>query len=142
MARYVDFIDESGNNNLLTLKDIKRTQPYPRWMMINQTANIDLAGSDLTVSGFRLLHFYLGVADYEGIINMPPAEVRERLKEIGMDWQQSYFYRIQKQLAEKGLIVAFRKWGNTVVWRINPEIGWKGKVRNLQSYRRKGKPTA
>ncbi|WP_206818602.1 helix-turn-helix domain-containing protein, partial [Chroococcus sp. FPU101] len=47
-------------------------------------------------------------------------------------------YRISKAfklLTEKGIVLSGPKAGRSFAYRLNPDYGWKGKVKNLNEYR-------
>ncbi|MCX7114078.1 MAG: hypothetical protein NTX45_29205 [Proteobacteria bacterium] len=71
-----------------------------------------------------------GDVDFEDYIHVAQTEIAEAL-----DLQKSHVSRAVKVLCGKQIILKGPKTGRIITYRLNPEHGWKGKVRNMNAAR-------
>lgn len=84
----------------------------------------------LTLEARRVFDVMLARLSYENNIYLPGVEIAEVL---GVTPQQ--VSRGTRLLVEQGYIIRGPKLGRTHTYRLNSEIAWKGKVRNLAKQR-------
>ena len=101
------------------------------WFMAFQEAFIHLA-KDREITGEirRVLDYFFGKLDFENYIHVAQTEIAEAL-----DLQKSHVSRAVKVLCDKQIILKGPKTGRIITYRLNPEYGWKGKVKNMNAAR-------
>ncbi|MGB5592710.1 MAG: helix-turn-helix domain-containing protein [Crocosphaera sp.] len=110
-----------------------KQNPYSKgWVMNNQEA-LELLATDkeLTGENYRVLLILLSKLDFENWIQITQTEISEKL-----DMKKQNVSRAILLLEEKKIILRGPKIGRTYAFRLNPYYGWKGKVKNLNEYRR------
>ncbi len=110
----------------------KKENPYSRgWIMNSQEAAI-LVAKDRDIKGetHRVLWFLIGILDFENWIQLSATEMG---KELNMHRQD--ISKAIKVLERKEIILRGSKIGRSYSFMLNPEFGWKGKVKNLEKYR-------
>lgn len=107
--------------------------PYATgWIMNSQEALRYLAkDKELTGETYRVFLYLLSTLDFENWIEVPMMKIAEEL-----DIPRQAVGRSIKTLERKEIIQRGEKIGRTYVFRLNPFYAWKGKVRNLDDYRR------
>ncbi len=111
----------------------RKRNPYGKgWIMNNQEAAILLA-KDKGIKGetHRVLWFIIGILNFENWIQISITEIAQEL-----NLKQPAVSRAMKVLEEKGIILRGPKVGRSYAFMLNPEFGWKGKVKNLDDYRK------
>ena len=110
-----------------------KKNPYSKgWIMNSQEALEVLAtDEDLTKEAFRILMFLLARLDFENWIQITQIEIAERL-----NIKKPNVSRGISLLESKGILLRGPKVGRSYAFRLNPYFGWKGKVKNLDDYRR------
>ena len=110
----------------------KRT-PYGKgWVMNSQDAMVALAkDKDIKGETHRVLWFIGGILDFENWVQLSITEIAQEL-----DLKQPHVSRAMKVLEEKEIILRGPKVGRSYAFMLNPEFGWKGKVKNLDDYRK------
>ncbi len=112
---------------------VKRNPYSTGWIMNSQQALEVLAiDKDLTKEAFRILMFLLSRLDFENWIQITQKEISETL-----DIKKQNVSRGIYLLESKEIIFRGPKVGKSYAFRLNPNFGWKGKVTNLNDYRRK-----
>jgi hypothetical protein len=113
---------------------ILKTQGLPDpiyWFKAYQEAFINIAiDRDITLEARRVLDYFFSKLDFENYIHVAQTEIAETL-----DLQKSHVSRAVKVLCDKQIILKGPKTGRTITYRLNPEYGWKGKVRNMNAAR-------
>jgi Crp-like helix-turn-helix protein len=106
----------------------KVRSPYGRrWMAMNQDFLLEFAARDDVHGEVLKVFVYLnGRLDFDNLIQVPQVEIAEALK-----MQRQSVHRAIKQLEEMGVILRGPKVGRSSSWRLNPNAGWKGKVKEL-----------
>lgn len=97
------------------------------FFMSNQLALLELArDKDLGMEALRVLIYLCGRLDFENYIQLEQKEISE---DLGM--LKPNVSRAMKLLEDKGIIVRGPRAGKSYVWHLNPNFGWKGKVKNF-----------
>ncbi len=111
----------------------RKKNPYGNgWVMNSQEAMLSLAkDKDITGETHRVLWFIGGILDFENWVQIPITEIAQEL-----NLKRPNVSRAIKMLEEKGIILRGPKLGRSFAFMLNPEFGWKGKVKNLDDYRR------
>lgn len=111
-----------------------KRNPYGNgWVMNSQEALTELAkDKDLKGETFRVLLYLLGRLDFENWLLVQGSEICEAL-----DMKRQNVSKSIVLLEEKGILIRNeKKIGRSYAFRLNPYYGWKGKVKNLEDYRR------
>jgi len=111
----------------------RKRNPYGKgWVMNSQEAMVALAkDKDIKGETHRVLWFIGGILDFENWVQLSITEIGNEL-----DLKQQAVSRAMKVLEEKQIILRGPKVGRSYAFMLNPEFGWKGKVKNLDDYRR------
>ena len=111
-----------------------KQNPYSTGWVMNSQEALELLASDkdLTKESLRVLMFLMARLDFENWIQITQKEISEKL---GI--KKSNISKAVLLLEEKGIISRGPKLGRSSAFRLNPYFGWKGKVKNLEEYRRK-----
>ena len=112
----------------------RKRNPYGNgWVMNSQDAMIALAkDKDIKGETHRVLWFIGGILDFENWVQLSITEIAQEL-----DLKQPAVSRAMKVLEDKEIILRGPKVGRSYAFMLNPEFGWKGKVKNLDDYRKK-----
>ena len=112
----------------------RKRNPYRKgWVMNSQEAMISVAkDKDIKGETHRVLWFISGILDFENWIQLSATEIA---KELGM--HRPDVSKAIKVLETKEIILRGPKVGRSYAFMLNPEFGWKGKVKNLNEYRKK-----
>lgn len=111
----------------------RKNNPYSKgWVMNSQEAMVILA-KDKEIKGeaHRVLWFIGGILDFENWVQLSVSEIAEEL-----ELKQPNVSRAIKLLEKKEIIIRGPKVGRCYAFMLNPEFGWKGKVKNLDEYRK------
>jgi DNA-binding MarR family transcriptional regulator len=134
MQRHLDQVDRKTGEILegVVVYIAHRPKVKERWMMSFQDGIIEIA-KDLNTNKemLRVFLYLYGSLDFENFIYQTQKSIAE---ELGM--QRSHVSRAFKLLREKQIILESPKIGNARCYRLNPNYGWKGKVKNLEEVRR------
>lgn len=111
---------------------LKRNPYAGGWIMNSQEA-LEILASDKDLKGetYRVLLFLLSRLDFENWIQITQTEIAEKL---GMHKQD--VNKAIKLLEKKEIVLKGKKIGRSYAFRLNPYFGWKGKVKNLDNYRK------
>ena len=111
-----------------------KQNPYSTGWMMNSQDSLELLASDrdLTKESLRVLMFLMARLDFENWIYITQKEIAEIL---GLKKQN--ISKAISLLEEKNIILKGPKLGRSSAFRLNPYFGWKGKVKNLNEYRKK-----
>lgn len=82
---------------------------------------------DLTQIDFRVLLFLLSRMDYDNFIRLTQQNIADLLKMKQQQISKSIIKLVSKKILEK------EKVGTSNFYRLNPEIGWKGKPEKLNN---------
>jgi MarR family len=108
---------------------VKVQSPYGRrWVGMNQHFLEEFAArEDVHGETFRVFIYLNARLDFDNLINVPQKEIAKAL-----NMQQPNVSRAIKKLEELGIILRGPKIGKIAAWRLNPNAGWKGKVKDLR----------
>jgi DNA-binding MarR family transcriptional regulator len=111
----------------------RKKNPYSKgWVMNSQEAMVILAkDKDIKGEAHRVLWFIGGILDFENWVQLSVSEIAEEL-----ELKQPNVSRAIKLLEKKEIIIRGPKVGRCYAFMLNPEFGWKGKVKNLDEYRK------
>ena len=111
----------------------RKRDPYGKgWVMNSQEAMVAVAkDKDIKGETHRVLWFIGGILDFENWVQLSITEIGNEL-----DLKQQAVSRAIKVLEEKQIILRGPKVGRSYAFMLNPEFGWKGKVKNLDDYRK------
>ena len=111
----------------------RKRNPYGKgWLMTSHEALVILAkDKEITGETYRVLFLVCARLDFENWVQIPITEIAQEL-----ELKQPNVSRAIKVLEEKEIILRGPKVGRSYVFMLNPEFGWKGKVKNLDNYRR------
>jgi DNA-binding transcriptional regulator GbsR (MarR family) len=110
----------------------RKRNPYGKgWVMNSQDAAILLAkDKDIKGETHRVLWLIIGILDFENWVQISATEIGKEL-----NLKQQSVSRAMKVLEDKQIILRGPKVGRSYAFMLNPEFGWKGKVKNLDDYR-------
>ena len=111
----------------------RKRNPYIKgWVMNSQEAMVALAkDKDIKGETHRVLWFIGGILDFENWVQLSITEIGNEL-----DLKQQSVSRAMKVLEQKEIILRGPKVGRSYAFMLNPDFGWKGKVKNLDDYRK------
>lgn len=120
-------------DGVVVICGLKRN-PYSGGWVMNAQEALEILAVDRDLKGetYRVLLFLLSRLDFENWIQVPQVEIAEKLQMHKQDVNKA-----MKLLESKGIILKGPKAGRSYAFRLNPHYGWKGKVKNLDEYRRK-----
>ena len=99
---------------------------------MRQALELLATDKDLTGENYRVLLLLLSRLDFENWIQVTQSEISKKL-----NMKKQNVSRAMLTLEEKQIVFRGPKIGRTYSFRLNPDYGWKGKVANLNDYRRK-----
>ena len=100
--------------------------------MAFQDGLIEIAkDGELTLEPTKVLMFLFGQLSFENYLHISQKDIAEAL---GM--QKQHVSRAMKLLIAKGIILDGPKVGRMKSYRLSPDLGWKGRVTNLEKHRR------
>ena len=112
---------------------VKRNPYSTGWVMNSQQA-LEIIAKDKEITGriHRILWFLIARLDFENWIQISQKEICEELNMRKEDVSSGI-----KLLEKKKILIRGPKVGRSYSFRINPNFGWKGDVKNLDEYRKK-----
>lgn len=109
-----------------------RPKHNERFFMAFQDGLMEIAKDDeLTGADFRVLLHLFGQLDFENYLHISQKDIAEAL---GM--QKQHVSRAMRLLIAKDIVLDGPKTGRVKTYRLNPNLGWKGRVTNLEKHRR------
>lgn len=103
-----------------------------RWFMAFQDSFEDIAkDGDMTGETYKVLFYLYSKLDFENFIQQTQIEIAE-----GLGMQKQRVSRAIKVLTSKQIVLEGPKVGRSRCYRLNPNYGWKGKVKTLQEARK------
>lgn len=103
-----------------------------RWFMAFQDAFEELAkDKEITSEPRRVLDYLFSKLDFENFIQQSQQDIT---KALGM--HKSQVSEAIKLLVKKQIVLEGPKVGRSKCYRLNPNYGWKGKVKTLQEHRK------
>ena len=109
-----------------------RPKHTERFFMAFQDGLMKIAEDDeLTGADFRVLLHLFGQLDFENYLHISQKDIAEAL---GV--QKQHISRSMRLLIAKGIVVDGPKVGRIKTYRLSSNLGWKGRVTNLEKQRR------
>jgi hypothetical protein len=106
-----------------------------RWFMAFQDIFEELAKDpEMTGESYRVLFFLYSKLDFENFIQQSQMDIAE-----GLGMQKQRVSRAMKVLTSKQIILEGPKVGRSRCYRLNPDYGWKGKVKTFNEARKEQK---
>ena len=111
----------------------RKRNPYGKGWVMNSQEALEIVAKDKEITGetYRVLFFICARLDFENWVQLSVTEIGNEL-----DLKQQSVSRAMKVLEDKQIILRGPKVGRSYAFMLNPEFGWKGKVVNLENYRR------
>ena len=111
----------------------RKRSPYEKGWVMNSQEALEIVAKDKDIKGetYRVLFFICARLDFENWVQISVTEIA---KELGM--HQPDVSKAMKVLETKEIILRGPKVGRSYAFMLNPEFGWKGKVKNLDEYRK------
>ena len=134
MQKYVEQIDKRTGEVMdgCMVWIPHRPKLTERWFMAFQDSFIELAkDQELTLEHKNILLYLFGRLDFENFIQQSQSEIAESL---GM--QKTKCIKSNENAYTKTNCPEGPKVGRSKCYRLNPNYGWKGKVKTLQEHRR------
>ncbi len=134
MQKHVDTVDKATGE---VMEGRMVWIPYrpkltERWFMAFQDTFIEIAKDpDMTGETMKVLMYLFGKLDFENYIQQSQQEIAE-----GLGMQKQNISRAIRILKSKQIIFEGPRVGRSKCFRLNPNYGWKGKVRTLQEARK------
>ncbi len=111
----------------------RKRNPYGKGWVMNSQEALEIVAKDKDIKGetYRVLFFICARLDFENWVQLSITEIAQ---ELGM--HQPDVSKAMKVLENKSIILRGPKVGRSYAFMLNPEFGWKGKVKNLDDYRK------
>lgn len=111
----------------------RKRNPYGKGWVMNSQEALEIVAKDKDIKGetYRVLFFICARLDFENWVQISVTEIA---KELGMHHPD--VSKAMKVLENKQIILRGPKVGRSFAFMLNPEFGWKGKVKNLDYYRK------
>ncbi len=111
-----------------------KQDPYSTGWVMNSQEALKLLATDKDLKGetYRVLLLLISQLDFENWIQITQKQIAETLGIKKQNVSKAILL-----LEEKEIILRGPKIGRAYAFRLNPYFGWKGKVKNLDEYRRK-----
>jgi DNA-binding transcriptional regulator GbsR (MarR family) len=110
----------------------RKRNPYGKGWVMNSQEALEIVAKDKDIKGetYRVLFFICARLDFENWVQISVTEIANEL-----DLKHPSVSRAMKVLENKQIILRGPKVGRSHAFMLNPEFGWKGKVKNLDDYR-------
>ena len=110
----------------------RKRNPYGKGWVMNSQEALEIVAKDKDIKGetYRVLFFICARLDFENWVQISITEIADEL-----DLKQPSVSRAMKVLETKEIILRGPKVGRSYAFMLNPDFGWKGKVKNLDKYR-------
>ena len=111
----------------------RKRSPYKKGWVMNSQEALEIVAKDKDIKGetYRVLFFICARLDFENWVQISITEIAN---ELGM--HQPDVSKAMKVLENKEIILRGPKVGRSYAFMLNPDFGWKGKVKNLDEYRK------
>ena len=134
MQKYVEQVDRNTGEVMqgCMVWIPQRPKLTERWFMAFQDSFIEIAKDpEMTGETLRVLMYLYGLLDFENYIQQSQKDIAE-----GLGMRKENVSRAMKLLTSKQIVLEGPKVGRSRCYRLNPDYGWKGKVKSLQEARR------
>jgi predicted transcriptional regulator len=128
-ASVLNVVDVNGDVKQWVLSRIRRKFIKGGFFMAIQDGFVWLATLKLEGRTKDVLFYVMGRLDFENYINLSQKDIAEAL---GM--QKSHVSTAMKELEEHGIIHKGAKTGQSWTYRLDPNLGYKGRAKNLKKY--------
>lgn len=110
----------------------RKRNPYEKGWVMNSQEALEIVAKDKDIKGetYRVLFFICARLDFENWVQLSVTEIAQEL-----DLKHPSVSRAMKVLETKEIVLRGPKVGRSYAFMLNPEFGWKGKVKNLDEYR-------
>ncbi len=109
-----------------------RPRHTERFFMAFQDGLIEIAkDGELTLEHKNVLFYLFGQLSFENYLHISQKDIAEALK-----IDKANVSKAMKLLIAKGIILDGPKVGRMKSYRLSPDLGWKGRVTNLEKHRR------
>ena len=135
MKKYIEQIDQQTGEVMqgCMVWIPQRPKLTERWFMAFQDAFEEIAKDpEMTGETYRVLMYLYSKLDFENFIQQSQKEIGE-----GLGIKKENISRAMKVLTGKQIVLEGPKVGRSKCYRLNPNYGWKGKVKNLEEERKK-----
>jgi DNA-binding MarR family transcriptional regulator len=126
LIKRLDWKERNKRNKILRERYEDRIMVFQRMLK--------KAAKELNNREYRIFGYLLGIMEFENWINIPQREIAKELHIHYTDVSKAI-----KGLREKGYIEVIKK-GRENYYRINPEIAWKGNLKEHIQILRKNDP--
>ena len=111
----------------------RKRNPYGNGWIMNSQEALDILAEDKDLKGthYKVFLKICARVDFENWVHLP---LKELANELGID--KANVSRSIKLLVQKQVLIRSDKIGRSYAYRLNPDFGWKGKVKNLDEYRK------
>jgi DNA-binding Lrp family transcriptional regulator len=111
----------------------RKRSPYTKGWVMNSQEALEVVAKDKDIKGetYRVLFFICARLDFENWVQLSVKEIAQEL-----NLKQPSVSRAMKILEQKEIILRGPKVGRSYAFMLNPDFGWKGKVKNLDDYRK------
>lgn len=123
----VDAATGEATEGFVAVLKPKRKSSFKRHLTMNQDTLIALA-NESTHEEKKVFFALLAELDYENFIQVPQVEIAEML-----NMNKTHVSRAMKGLIKNEVIFEGPKVGRSKTYRLNPNFGWKGTVKNHNS---------
>lgn len=130
-SRARTLVDTGTGEMVSVLVQVPRRRHTGGFFMAYQEGFRRLAALDLPGRTRRVLDYLLSVLDFENFIHVSQAEVARELGYHRQDVNSAV-----KQLVEAGVLVRGPKVGQSWTYRVDPDLGWKGRASRRDQARR------
>ncbi len=134
MQKYVEQVDRQTGEVMqgCMVWIPQRPKLTERWFMAFQDTFEELAKDpDMTGENYKVLFYLYSKLDFENFIQQSQKDIAE-----GLGMRKENVSRAMKLLTSKQIVLEGPKVGRSKCYRLNPNYGWKGKVKSLQEARR------
>jgi DNA-binding transcriptional ArsR family regulator len=132
LSKLDQFANTDTGELVYALTPIKRKHIKEAYIMAFQEGLANVAKMD-TLGGqeLRLLIYLMSVLDFENYLRVSQVEVAKTL-----DMKQQAISRALKRLVEADILIEGPKVGNAKTYRLDANLGYRGKASNLQKVRK------
>ncbi len=111
----------------------RKRNPYGKGWLMNSQEALEILAKDKEITGetYRVLFLVCARLDFDNWVQIPITEIANEL-----ELKQPNVSRAVKVLEQKEIILRGPKVGRSYAFMLNPDFGWKGKVKNLDDYRK------
>ena len=134
MNKYIEQVDRETGEVMQRMYGLHPlpTKAYRKVVYGLQDTFIEIAKDpDMTGETMKVLMYLFGKLDFENFIQQTQIDVAE-----GLGMRKQNVNRAMQILTAKQIVLEGPKVGRSKCYRLNPNYGWKGKVKTLQELRK------